>query len=162
MKKFISLLLVCVLAFGMLVIPAGAGEASVREKNPIIMISGSSIDICDAEGNIIPTGFDVLTDDDEGEDGGLSTDAIIESAFNIIKPLLFEGMLFDKWDNYADALYDELAPIWDETQIGGDGNAKYGTGVSAEEIAYWDNRAANVDTGADGKFNLNDYKFRYD
>ena len=161
MKKIIALLLSMVLSFGMLAIPVGAASANVREKSPIIMISGSSIDICDAEGNIIPTGFDVLTDD-SGDDEGISTDAIIESAFNILKPFLFEGLTLNKWDNYGEALYNELAPIWDQTVIDGDGNAKYGTGVSAEEIAYWDNRAATVDTGADGKFNLNDYKFRYD
>ncbi|MBE6812134.1 MAG: hypothetical protein E7523_04555 [Ruminococcaceae bacterium] len=161
MKRILALFLAVVLTLGMLAIPVSAQGTEVHEKSPIIFISGSSIDICDAEGNIIPTGFDVLTDDDD-EDGGISTDAIIESTFNILKPFLLEGLPFNKWDNYGEALYEELAPIWDQTQIGGDGNAKYGTGVSAEEIAYWDNRAATVNTGKDGKFNLNDYKFRYD
>ncbi|MBR2414282.1 MAG: hypothetical protein IKB13_07250 [Clostridia bacterium] len=162
MKKMISFFLAMALAFGMFAMPAGAEAKHVREKSPIIMISGSSVDICDADGNIIPTGIEVLTDGDDDEDGGISTDAIVESAFNILKPFLLEGLPFDKWDNYGQALYDELAPIWDQTQIDGDGNAKYGTGVSAEEIAYWDNRAATVDTGKDGVFNINDYKFRYD
>lgn len=55
-----------------------------------------------------------------------------------------------------------LPPIWDETQLGGDGNAKYGTGVSAKEIADWDKIAQTVNHGKDGKFGLWDYKFRYD
>lgn len=159
MKKTISLILSVVMLFTLFVIPVAAAENEKREKCPIIFIAGSSVDICDADGNVISTGFDVLTDDDEGD---MSTDAIIEAAMNIIKPFILEGLPFDKWDNYGKALYEELAPIWDETQLDGNGNAKYGTGVSKEEIAYWDNRAATVDTGKDGVFRINDYKFRYD
>lgn len=163
MKKFISATLSVFMAFSVFwqlcpPSPVNAAETEKREKCPIIFIAGSSVDICDAEGNIIPTGFDVLT---EG-DGDLSTDAILESAINILKPFLFEGLTDDEWDNYGRALYEELAPIWDTTQLDGNGNAKYGTGVSKDEIAYWDNQAATVDTGKDGIFKINDYKFRYD
>ncbi len=159
MKKLISIALALVMAVTVFALPVGAATTEKREKCPIIFISGSSIDICDAEGNVISTGFDVLTDDDEGE---MSTDAIIEAAMNIIKPFILEGLPFDKWDNYGTALYEELAPIWDETQLDGNGNAKYGTGVSAEEISYWENRAATYDAGKDGIFEVDDYKFRYD
>ena len=159
MKKVISVVLSLVMIFTVFALPVSAADGEKREKSPIIFIAGSSIDICDAEGNEISTGFDVLTDDDEGD---MSTDDIIEAAMNIIKPFILEGLPFDKWDNYGKALYEELAPIWDETQLDYDGNAKYGTGVSKEEIAYWDNRAATHDAGKDGVFKTNDYKFRYD
>ncbi len=159
MKKSISIVLALVMVFTMFSMPVSAATEEKREKCPIILISGSSVDICDAEGNIIPTGFDVLTDD-SGD--GLSTDAIIESAKNILEPFLFEGLTDDEWENYGKALYEELAPIWDTTQLDGDGNAKYGTGVAQAEIDYWDNIAQTVDTGKDGKFKVNDYKFRYD
>lgn len=159
MKKCISVILSLLMIAGVFAIPAGAATGEKREKCPIIFIAGSSVDICDAEGNIISTGFDVLTDDDEGS---MSTSDIVEAAVNIFKPFLFEGLTDDEWDNYGRALYEELSPIWDETQLDGNGNAKYGTGVSKEEIAYWDNRAATVDAGKDGVFQINDYKFRYD
>ncbi len=159
MKKAIALVLSVLMVFGVFVMPASAATTEKKEKSPIIFIAGSSVDICDAEGNEISTGFDVVTDDDEGD---MSTDKIIETAINILKPLLLEGLPFDKWDNYGKALYEELAPIWDETQLDGNGNAKYGTGVSKAEIEHWDKRAATVNAGADGTFNINDYKFRYD
>ena len=162
MKKCISLFLCLLMVLIAVAVPVGAAETEKREKNPIIFIAGSSVDICDADGNIIPTGFEVLTDGDDDEEGGLSTDAIIESAMNILKPFLLEGLPFNKWDNYGKALYDELAPIWDETMIGKDGNAKYGTGVSAAEIARWDKKIATVDEGKDGTFKVRDYDFRYD
>ncbi len=159
MKKAISLLLCIVLIGTAFAMPAFASGTERKEKCPIIFIAGSSIDICDAEGNEISTGFDVLTDDDEGD---MTTDKIIETAMNILKPFLLEGLPFNKWDNYGQALYEELAPIWDETQLGGDGNAKYGTGVSKAEIEEWDKKAKTVNTGSDGTFKINDYKFRYD
>lgn len=158
MKKIISLVLAALLVSGMLTTSAAAASREKKAKNPIIFIAGSSVDICDAEGNEISTGFDVLTDDDEGD---MTTDKIIETAMNILKPFILEGLPFDKWDNYGTALYEELAPIWDETQLGGDGNAKYGTGVSQAEIDRWNNEAKK-NKGSDGTFNINDYKFRYD
>ena len=159
MKKSVSIVLALIMVFTMFSMPVSAATKEKHEKCPIIFIAGSSVDICDAEGNIIPTGFDVLTDD-SGD--GLSTDAIIESAKNILEPFLFEGLTDDEWENYGKALYEELSPIWDTTQLDGDGNAKYGTGVAQAEIDYWDNIAQTVDTGKDGKFKVNDYKFRYD
>lgn len=159
MKKITALFLSLLMVFGIFASTASAAATEKKEKSPIIFIAGSSIEICDAEGNEISTGFDVITDDDEGD---MTTDKIIETAINILKPFLLEGLPFNKWDNYGKALYEELAPIWDETQLDGDGNAKYGTGVSKAEIEKWDKKAQTQNTGADGTFNINDYKFRYD
>lgn len=159
MKKAISVLLAMLIVCSVFAMPVSAAANEKHEKCPIIFIAGSSVDICNAEGNVISTGFEVLTDDDEGD---MSADDILDAAINILKPFISEGITNDEWENYGRALYEELAPIWDETQLDGNGNAKYGTGVSQAEIDYWDNRAATVDTGKDGKFNINDYKFRYD
>lgn len=158
MKKTISVVLSLVMLFGILALPTAAAQ-NEHEKCPVIFIAGSSVDICDAEGNVIPTGFDVLTDDDGGD--SISKEKIIESSINIILPFVAEGLAEDEWENYGNALYEELAPIWDETQLGGDGNAKYGTGVSAAEIKQWDDNALK-NHGADGKFAMWDYMFRYD
>ncbi len=158
MKKLMALLLTLLMLCSVVVLPASA-VANEHKKMPIIFIAGSSVDICDAEGNIISTGFDVLTDDDEGD--GYTKEQIIETAMNIIMPFVLEGLPQDKWDNYGKALYNELAPIWDETQLDGDGNPKYGTGVSKAEIEKWD-AIALKDQGKDGKFSIREYDFRYD
>lgn len=159
MKKITALFLACIILFGIFTLPASALAEEKHEKSPIIFIAGSSVEICDAEGNVISTGFDVLTDDDEGD---ITKEKIIETAINILMPFIVAGLPFDKWETYGDALYEELAPIWDDTQLGGDGNAKYGTGVSKAEVEKWDKKAQSVNTGADGSFNLRDYEFRYD
>lgn len=157
MKKTLALLLAMLMLLGAAAIPAFAATEK-HEKCPIIFIAGSSVDICDAEGNVISTGFDVLTDDDEGD---MTKEDIMESAINILLPFVIEGLPKDKWDNYGEALYEELAPIWDDTQLDGDGNAKYGTGVSKAEIEKWD-KNADKNHGSDGNFKLRDYDFRYD
>ncbi len=161
MKKTVSIFLTVFMLFELLVPSMGAVAAGEEkhEKNPIIFIAGSSVDICNADGKVISTGFEVLTDDDEGD---MTKEKIIESAVNIILPFVIEGLPQNKWDNYGKALYEELAPIWDETQLDGNGNPKYGTGVSKAEIEKWDKKAATVNTGADGTFNCRDYDFRYD
>ena len=158
MKKIIALILSTLMLFSLFAAPVSAAGSEKHEKTPIIFIAGSSVDICDAEGNIISTGFDVLTDDDEGS---MSKDDIIESIVKITLPLVLEGLPRDKWDNYGKALYEELAPIWDETQLDGDGNAKYGTGISESEKKYWDDKTKNDYTGKKS-FGMRDFDFRYD
>ncbi len=159
MKKLIALILSTLMLFSLFAAPVSAAGSEKHEKTPIIFIAGSSVDICDKDGNIISTGFDVLTDDDEGD---MTEEDMIQTVFNITLPFVLEGLSSDKWDTYGKVLYEELAPIWDDTQLDGDGNAKYGTGVSAKEIADHDKIAQTVNHGKDGKFNLQDYKFRYD
>ncbi len=158
MKKLIALILSALMLFGLFAAPVSAAGSEKHEKCPIIFIAGSSVDICDKDGNIISTGFDVLTDDDEGD---MTEDDIMESVFNILLPFVIEGLPQDKWDNYGKALYEELAPIWDDTQLDGDGNAKYGTGVSAAEIKKWDDNAVKDHTKVNS-FKLRDFDFRYD
>ena len=159
MKKAIALVLSLVMLFSVCSVSVAAAEGEKLDRTPIIFIAGSSIDICDAEGNEISTGFDVLTDDDEGD---ITTEELLKTVLRILDPFILEGLPYDKWDNYGRALYEELAPIWDETQLDGDGNAKYGTGVSQDEIDYWNNRAATVNAGKNRNFKTDDYKFRYD
>lgn len=108
MKKLTAFILSVLMLFSVCSVAASAAGAEKHEKTPIIFIAGSSVDICDAEGNIISTGFDVLTDDDEGE--GYTMDQIVETSLNILLPFIIEGLPEDKWDNYGDALYEELAP----------------------------------------------------
>lgn len=158
MKKLIALILSALMLFTLFAAPVSAAGSEKHEKCPIIFIAGSSVDICDKDGNIISTGFDVLTDDDEGD---MTEDDIMESIVNILLPFVIEGLPQDEWDNYGKALYEELSPIWDDTQLDGDGNAKYGTGVSKAEIQKWDDNAEKDRTKVNS-FKLRDFDFRYD
>lgn len=158
MKKFLAILLTLLMLCSVVALPASA-VTNAHKKMPVIFIAGSSVDLVDGDQNPISTGFDVLTDDDEGD--GITKDKIIETAMNIIMPFVLEGLPMDKWDNYGKALYEELAPIFEEGQLDGDGNPKFGTGVAKAEVEKWDKNAL-VDHGKDNWFGMRDYDFRYD
>lgn len=159
MKKITALLLTLVMIFSMCAIGASAASVNKHEKCPVIFIAGSSVDLVDENQNPISTGFDVFTDDDEGD---MTKEEVIQKVMNVLVPFIMEGLPFDKWDNYGKALYTELAPIFDEGRLDGDGNPKYGTGISDAERTYWEKVAATEDRGKDGKFSLREYDFRYD
>lgn len=159
MKKLLSLILATLMVFSCFAVSVSAATAE-KDYLPIITISGSSIDLVDENQNPISTGFDVLTDDDEGD---MTKDEIISKVMNVMIPFVTEGLPFDKWDNYGDALYDELAPIFEEGQLDGNGNPKFGTGVAKEDIKIWDNIASTMNYGQkNGKFSLYEYRYRYD
>ena len=157
MKKLLSLILAAAMIFSSFAFSASA-VTNERVKYPIIFIAGSSVDLVDADQNPVSTGFDVFTDD---EDSGITKEDIIQKIVNIFKPLFFEGLAYDEWENYRVALYEELAPLFDKGQLDNNGNSKYGIGVAKAELDYMASNA-KYDHGKDGTFNAFDYKFRYD
>jgi len=159
MKKIISLLLVLLLAFAA-VTPAFAASEEVYEKRPLIYIRGNGDPIYTADGRALPAGLDAIFE--STGNGTSSKEAVIEAVANILIPFLAEGMLMDKWDNYADAIYEEFSPLFKEMTLDENGNARFGTVVSPE--AMWDSYyRAGIDFGADaGTYDTLDYKFCYD
>ena len=88
---------------------------------------------------------------------------IAESIFNVVKPMLMEGVLFGRWDNYYDAMYNEVAEIYDPILLDGNGDPKGDSGLSEgrkDENAY--NKVHDNKTGADGRYRWNAYNFWYD
>lgn len=136
MKKIISVLLVFSLS---LVFMAPMAFAAGTERLPIIYIRGNGEPLYDADGNPLVTGLDNFSfgdDSAEGEDADSAKDKIVEAAVNILKPFVLEGMIFDEWDNYGKAVYDELLPLFGEDAgLDENGNAKNGTGVDKTKLA---------------------------
>lgn len=134
MKKIISFLLVFSLVF---VFMAPVAFAAGTERLPIVYIRGNGEPIYDADGNPIVTGLDNVSFGGEGEeDADVTKDKIVDAAVNILKPFVLEGMLFDEWDNYGKAVYDEIAPLFGEDAgLDENGNPKNGSGVSKSELA---------------------------
>ena len=159
MKKLLSIILALTMVFSCFAVSASA-VTNERDYYPIITIAGSSIDLVDGDQNPISTGFDVLTDDDEGD---MTKEEIISKIMKVLTPFVLEGLPFDRWDNYGDALYKELAPIFEEGQLDGNGNPKFGTGVAKADIEIWDHIASTMNYGAkNGQFDLYEYRYRYD
>ncbi len=161
MKKFVSLLLVLSLAFAVM---APVAFATGYERLPIVYIRGNGEPLYDSEGNLLATDLKNLSLGDDSEDGAegeedtSAKDAIVEAAVNILKPFVLEGMIFDEWDNYGKAIYEELAPLFGDAGLDENGNPKNGTGVDASKLA-----ASERDSKSAWRYNNNyEYEFCFD
>ena len=158
MKKIISLLLVFSLIFVLMAPVAGAAE---NERLPRIFIRGNGVELYNGDGTPLTSGLDNMDFLGGGESEGAeeTKDKIVEAAVNILKPFVLEGMLFDEWDNYGKAVYEEIAPLFGENAaLDENGNAKNGSGVSPSDLAASENNSKSA-----ALYNSNqDYYFCYD
>lgn len=154
-RKTLSLILVAII-----VVSAGSVSVSAsadNEQTPIIYIRGNGELLYNADGEKIAAELEDISIGG-GED---AKDALVESAVNILKPLVLEGLLMDKWDNYGKALYDEISPLFEQAILDGNGNPKNGTGVHPDVLKKAEQQT-HIDKGLDGTFDLYDYSFVFD
>ena len=130
MKKIISLTLVLIMLFA--VIAPVATVSAANERTPIVYIRGNGDGLYYEDGTLCIAQFEELS---LGGDDGLDKDTIVETVVNILKPFVLEGMLFDKWDNYGRAIYDELKPLFPDAGLDYNGNPTKGTGVHPQTMA---------------------------
>ena len=155
MKKLISLLLVTLMLFA--VMAPAASAVNAYEYLPTIYIRGNGETLYYPDGTVLVADLESLSFGD-GEDGGLDKDTIVETAVNILKPFVLEGMIFDKWDNYGRAIYEEIKPLFPDSDLDYNGNPKKGTGLSASQQDLKDRLQYSV-----WEYNnKRDYPFFYD
>lgn len=151
MKKLISVFLAVMMLFAVMAPMASAAN----ERTPIVYIRGNGDGLFYEDGTLLVTQFEELS---LGGEDGVDKDTIIETTVNILKPFVLEGMLFDEWDNYGRAIYDEISPLFVNAGLDENGNPKVGTGVLASTMA--DSVAASKSTWY---YNTNSsYCFAYD
>ena len=130
MKKFISSLLVVIMLFAVMAPMASVSAAD--ERTPIVYIRGNGDGIFYPDGTLCIAQFEELS---FGSEDGISKDTIVETVLNILEPFVIEGMIFDKWDNYGRAIYNELKPLFPDAGLDYDGNPINGTGVHPQTMA---------------------------
>ncbi|MBQ9913904.1 MAG: hypothetical protein IJO73_06725 [Clostridia bacterium] len=129
MKKLISFLLVAVMLFAVMAPMASAAN----ERTPVVYIRGNGDGIYYPDGTLCVAQLEDLSLG--GDEGGLDKDTIVEAVVNILKPFVLEGMLFDEWDNYGRAIYDEISPLFPDSGLDENGNPRKGVGVLASTMA---------------------------
>ena len=130
MKKLISVFLAVMMLFAVMAPMATASAAN--ERTPIVYIRGNGDGLYYEDGTLCVAQFEDLS---LGGEGGLDKDTIVETAVNILKPFVLEGMLFDEWDNYGRAIYDEFKPLFPDAGLDYNGNPTKGTGVHPDVMA---------------------------
>lgn len=154
MKKIISLFLVTIMLFAVMAPMATASAAN--ERTPIVYIRGNGDGLYYPDGTLCVAQFEDLSLG--GDDGESGKDAIVEAVVNILKPFVLEGMMFDQWDNYGRAIYEELKPLFPDAGLDYNGNPTKGTGVHPQTMA-------NSIAASQSAYNYNvngQYAFAYD
>lgn len=166
MKKIISVLLTVIMLFAVMAPAVSAAGVKYRDLTPIVYIRGNGEAIYDSEGNKVPVEIgDLFNEEIVPEEESITKDELIEASVNILLPFLAEGMLMDKWDNYADAIYEEFSPLFEKATLDGNGDPQFGTAVSAETLAKSEYNAANIDfkdPSVLGWYRTGQYDFCYD
>ena len=158
MKKIISVLLV-LLMLSTVVAPVSAVAAEANTSTPIIYVRGNGNRLYNADNEMIASDISHVSLGGDGED---TKATIIETATNILIPFVTEGLIFDEWDSYGKAIYDELSPLLDEAILDGDGNPRYGTGIGTAAENSNKYRSGKNFINKDGTYNVRDYDFTYD
>ena len=133
MKKIISSLLVLVMLFA--VMAPVATVSAANERTPIVYIRGNGDGLYYEDGTLCVAQFEDLSFGGDGEEGGIDKDTIVETVVNILEPFVLEGMIFDNWDNYGRAIYEELKPLFPDAGLDYNGNPTKGTGVHPQTMA---------------------------
>lgn len=153
MKKAISLFLSLLLIFAVM---APVASAVGEENLPIIYIRGNGETIYDGDGNVLALGISDLFSN--VANGDFDKETVVETCANIMLPLLTEGLMFDEWDNYGKAVYEELKPIFKGSLIDENGNPINGSGIAQSRID-----ASEAEAERDTvNYGLYDYNFMYD
>lgn len=153
MKKAISLFLSLLLIFAVM---APVASAVGEENLPIIYIRGNGETIYDGDGN--PLGLGISDLFSNVANGDFDKETVVETCANIMLPMLTEGLLFDEWDRYGKAVYEELKPIFKGSEIDENGNPINGSGIAQSRID-----ASEAEAERDTvNYGLYDYNFMYD
>lgn len=157
MKKALSFILAIILAFSCAA-PAMAVAGQV-ENIPIIILRGDGTQIYVPDENASDGYRNIWGDALSNIEGG----AVGESVANVLLPFLTEGLLFDKWDNYYEAFYEEIAPIFEELRLDGNAQPRYNSGIHPESIES-NETSTKRDTAKNqgGRYYANDYQYVYD
>ena len=160
MKKLLSVLLAAVLMLS-LATPAFAAVNVNASKSqiPIIRISGDGETLYDDKGNelITYTGIFSAFESDDGDNSEL-----YKSIAHVLMPFLIDGLIYDQWDGYYDALYEEIAELFGNALLDKDGNPIDGSGLSESRKQQMQTNMTTNKYGSKKYYSIEDYRFYYD
>lgn len=131
-----------------------------RSKIPIITISGDGDPIYTADGERALSFRDLFSDITSSTD----KDTLKESVANVLYPFVLQGVCFDNWQPYYDALEKEIGELFEKSILDENGDPRYGTDIRADLREYNDNAQKTDFKDENGTYGFYwvDYYFHYD
>ncbi len=118
-KKILAVILSVLTLFVMLSVAAGAVATKAEETYPVVYISGYS-------GNLYTDKYDINSE--KIYPTGVDIGARVKEALVPCLAELALGAATDNYDSYCDALYEAVAPIYDDLRLNPDGTVKDNSG----------------------------------
>ncbi len=157
MKKAIAFLMCAVLLWAAAFPVFALDYSNPSREIPVVLIGGDGDPIYDADGNLVLDASHITM-----VFGGVDSSEAYKSIANVLQPMLLEGLLFNKWDNYYAALENEIGELTASFRLDENGNAVNGTSVSPKRFEDME-KALSVDKKIKkGYYAYNDYHFWYD
>lgn len=166
MKKILAILLTLLL---LLNIPVSASAIEVPivfsgSDVPVVALFGDGEAICDEEGNVLFKFSEILnlfngSDEENGEESDNST---MEAVINILQPFLVDGILFDKWDGYYEALEKEIGDLFTEVRFDKNGECPNNTDIAPYLKDVMADKMKTDYKAINGSYYVYDYQFWYD
>ena len=157
MKRLLALLLSLLLVF-CLTAPAFAVNLGTKGSQvPLVLLGGDGDTLYDKDGNYL---FQI---DDLGHllDGS-DRQELLRSVANVLQPFLLQGLLFNRWEPYYEALESEIGELTDGIRLDENGNALNGSDISKEHRDEVRNNMSVDKKGTKGYYGYQDYRFWYD
>lgn len=157
MKRLLALLLSLLLVF-CLAAPAFAVDLGTKGSQvPLVLLGGDGDTLYDKDGNYL---FQI---DDLGHllDGS-DRQELLRSVANVLQPFLLQGLLFNRWEPYYEALESEIGELTDGIRLDENGNALNGSDISKAHRDEVRNNMSVDKKGTKGYYGYQDYRFWYD
>lgn len=165
MKKFTAILLSALMLLS-ITIPASAIETPTAfhgSNVPVIALFGDGEAIRNENDEIVFKFSEILNmfksdSSEEGEEDNSTMEAVI----NVLQPFLVDGILFNKWDAYYEALEKEIGDLFTEVRFDENGECTNNTDISVNlrnQMAY---QMSTDFKERNGSYYVYDYQFWYD
>ena len=158
-KRILCVVLAAVLLLGCAPAADAAGRELTRSGSqiPIVLVGGDGEKLVDADGRELFRFIDITKYASGMDDGNLK-----ESVLNVVRPLLIQGMLTNNFEPYYEALYNEIAEMFEPVLPDHDGNPRNGTNVDPWRLQQMADSLKQDYKQTRGWYDLFDYHFYYD
>lgn len=164
MKKLLAISLSLLMLFN-ICFTASAAEVPTTFSGsdvPVIALFGDGEAIRNENDEIVFKFSELLNMFGSASEDGEEDNSTMEAVINILQPFLVNGILFNEWDEYYDALEKEIGDLFAEVRYDENGECPNNTDISVNLRNQMARQMATDYKAQRGSYYVYDYQFWYD